>query len=119
MWLLIATMRLIFHINHYLLTHKIQRFVKRFQMFHQPILNYQNRKMVQLEWFLRKRLGPLLKTGLPLMKNVLKPLAKSVLIPLGLTAAGSETHATIRKKIVGSTITTIIISNEEMFDIMK
>ena len=53
------------------------------------------------------------------MKNVLKPLAKSVLIPLGLTAAGSETHATIRKKIVGSAITTLIISNEEMFDIMK
>ena len=76
-------------------------------------------KMVQLEGFLRKRLGPLLKTGLPLMKNVLKPLAKSVLIPLGLTAAGSETHATIRKKIVGSAITTLIISNEEMFDIMK
>ena len=76
-------------------------------------------KMVQFEGFLRKRLGPLLKTGLPLMKNVLKPLAKSVLIPLGLTAAGSETHATIRKKIVGSAITTLIISNEEMFDIMK
>ena len=76
-------------------------------------------KMVQLEGFLRKRLGPLLNTGLPLMKNVLKPLAKSVLIPLGLTAAGSETHATIRKKIVGSAITTLIISNEEMFDIMK
>ena len=32
-------------------------------------------------------IGPLPKTGLPLMKNVLKPLAISVLIPLGLTAA--------------------------------
>ena len=31
-------------------------------------------------------LGPLLKTGLPLIKNLIKPLAKSVLIPLGLTA---------------------------------
>ena len=76
-------------------------------------------KMVQIEGFLRKHLGPFLKTGLPLMKNVLKPLAKSVLIPLGLIAAGSETHATIRKKIVGSAITTLIISNEEMFDIIK
>ena len=37
--------------------------------------------------FLGTLLGPLLKTGLPLMKNVLKPLAKSISIPLGVTAA--------------------------------
>ena len=41
---------------------------------------------------------PLLKTGLPLMKNVIKPLAKSVLIPLGLTAAASAANAGIHKK---------------------
>ena len=34
--------------------------------------------------FLGRLLGPLLKTGLPLMKSVIKPLAKSVLVPLGL-----------------------------------
>ena len=34
--------------------------------------------------FLDRLLGPLLKTGLPLMKSVIKPLAKSVLVPLGL-----------------------------------
>ena len=34
-------------------------------------------------------LGPLPKTGLPLLEEVFKPLAKSVLIPLGLTAAAS------------------------------
>ena len=44
-------------------------------------------KMIQSGGFLGRLLGPLLKTGLPLMKNVIKPLAKSVLIPLGLTAA--------------------------------
>ena len=38
--------------------------------------------MVQLEGFLGKFLGPLPKTGLPLMGNILKPLAKSVLVPL-------------------------------------
>ena len=43
-------------------------------------------KIGQSEGFLGRILGPLLKTGLPLIKNVLKPLAKSVLIPLGLTA---------------------------------
>ena len=43
--------------------------------------------------FSGRLLGPLLKTGLPLMKNVLKPLAKSVLIPLGLTAAASATDS--------------------------
>ena len=47
-------------------------------------------KMIQSGGFLGKRLGPLLKTGLPLMKSVIKPLAESVLIPLGLTAAISS-----------------------------
>ena len=45
--------------------------------------------MIQSGEFLGRFLGPLLKTGLPLMKNVIKPLAKSVLIPLGLTAAAA------------------------------
>ena len=59
--------------------------------------------------FLGRLLGPLLKTGLPLMKNVLKPLTKSVLIPLGLAAAASATDAAIHKKIFGSGRTTLII----------
>ena len=46
-------------------------------------------KMIQSGGFLGKLLDPLLKTGLPLMKSVIKPLAKSVLVPLGLTAAAS------------------------------
>ena len=41
-------------------------------------------KMVQSGGFLGKLLGPLLKTGLPLIKNVIQPLAKSVLIPLAV-----------------------------------
>ena len=41
-------------------------------------------KMLQSGEFLGRLPGPLLKTGLPLIKNVIKPLAKSVLIPLGL-----------------------------------
>ena len=40
-------------------------------------------KMIQSGGFLGRLLGPLLKTGLPLIKNVINPLAKSVLIPLG------------------------------------
>ena len=44
-------------------------------------------KMIQSRGFLGRLLGPLVKTGLPLMKNVIKPLAKSVLISLELTAA--------------------------------
>ena len=43
-------------------------------------------------------MGPLLKTGLPLIKNVIKPLAKSVLIPLRLTEAASAADAGINKK---------------------
>ena len=55
-------------------------------------------KMMQSGGFLGRLLGPLLKTGLPLIKNVIKPLAKSVLIPLGLTAAASAADARIHKK---------------------
>ena len=69
--------------------------------------------------FLSRLLGPLLKTGLTLTKNVIKPLAKSVLIPLRLTAAASAADAGIRKKILGSGNTTLIISNNEMEDIIK
>ena len=54
--------------------------------------------MIQLGGFLSRLLVPLLKTGLPLIKNVTKPLAKSVLIPLGLTAAASAADAGIHKK---------------------
>ena len=76
-------------------------------------------KMIQSGGFLSRLLGPLLKTGLPLIKNVLTPLAKSVLIPLGLTAATSATNAGIHKKILGSGNTTLIISNNEMVDLIK
>ena len=55
-------------------------------------------RMVQSGGFLGRLLGPLLKNGLPLIKNVIKPLAKSVLIPLGLTVAASAADARIHKK---------------------
>ena len=49
------------------------------------------------------------------MKGVIQPLAKSVLIPLGLTAAASAADGGIHKKILGSgRNTTLIISNDEM-----
>ena len=78
-------------------------------------------KMTQSGGFLGKLLGPLLKTGLSLMKSVIKPLAKSVLIPLTLTAAASAADAGIHKKTLGSghNNTTLIISNDEMDDILK
>ena len=75
-------------------------------------------KIGQSGGFLGRLLGSLLKTGLPLIGNVLKPLAKSILIPLGLSAA-SATDAAVHKKMFGSGTTTLIISNEEMNDIMK
>ena len=55
-------------------------------------------KMIQSGGFLVRLLGPLLKAGLPLIKNVMKPLPKSVLITLGLTAAVSAADAEIHKK---------------------
>ena len=81
-------------------------------------------KMIQSGWFLGRLLGPLLRKGLPLVKNVIKTLAKSVLIPLGLTAAASAAEAGIHKKILESghnhpSSTTLIISNNEIEDIIK
>ena len=69
--------------------------------------------------FLGRLLGPLLKTRLLFLGNILKPLAQSVLLPLGLTAAAAATDAAIHKKMIGSGFTTLIISNEEMNDIME
>ena len=74
-------------------------------------------KMIRSGGFLGRLLGPLLKTGLPFMKNLIKPLAKSALIPLGLTTSAAD--AGIHKKILGSVTTTLIISNNEMEDIIK
>ena len=106
------------------------------QIFAKPFRNYlstdiklsksQIFKMIQSGGFL----GPLLKTGLPLMKNVIKPWAKSVLIPLGLTAAASAADAGIHKKSLRirssysssplrDNNTILIISNDEMKDIIK
>ena len=58
-----------------------------------------------------------MKTGLPLIGNVFKPLAKGILIPLGLTAAASD--AAIHKKIFELGVTTLIISREKINNIMK
>ena len=55
-------------------------------------------KIIQSGGFLGRLLGPLIKAGLPLIRNVIKPLAKSVLIHLGLTAAASAADAGIYKK---------------------
>ena len=58
---------------------------------------------------------PLLKSGLPLLKSAVKPLGM-----LGLTAAASATDAAINKKILGSeNHTTLIISNDDMQDLLK
>ena len=62
-------------------------------------------KIIMSGGCLGKLLGPLLKAGLPLIENVIKPLAKSILIPLGLTAAASAADAGI--------------PNEEMNDIIN
>ena len=51
--------------------------------------------MIQLGGFLGKLPRSLIKTGLSLIQNVFKPLAKSVLVPLGLTAAASATDVAI------------------------
>ena len=85
--------------------------------------------MIKSGGFLGRLLDPLLKTGIPFMRNVTKPLAKSVSIPLGLTAVAWAADAGIHKKILGSGRrhssssasynATLILSNDEMEDINK
>ena len=72
--------------------------------------------------FLGRFVGPLLKTGLPLLKNLLKPLTKSASMQLGLTAAAaaaSDAAIQKKKKKIGSDMTTLMISNEEMNFLMR
>ena len=69
-------------------------------------------KMIQSKGFFCRLLVPFLITGLPLIKNVIKPLAKSVLFLL-------RSAAEIHKKILRPGTTTLIMSHEELEDIMK
>ena len=82
-------------------------------------LKTQFNKIRQSGGFLGRLVGPLLKTDLSLLKDVLNLLAKNGLIPFGLTAATSATDPAIQNNIFGSGMTTLIISNKEMNDIMK
>ena len=83
-------------------------------------LKTQLSKMIQSGRFLCRFLGSLLKAGLPLRESVIQPLAKSVLIPLGLTAAASAADARIHKKNSGSgNNTTLMISSNEMKNILE
>ena len=105
----------------------MQIFVKLLQIIYHHYLSpdiklsrTQLSKMIQSRGFLSRLLGPLLKTGFPLKTNLIKPLAKIVLIPLGLTAAASAADAGIHKKILGpGNMITLIISNDQMNDIIK
>ena len=65
------------------------------------------------------KIRPLLKSDFVLRGVVLKPSAKMVLMPLGLTAAASATDEAIHKVMIGSGTTTLTISNKEINDIMK
>ena len=72
-------------------------------------------KMMQSGGFLGNLSG---KLAGPLMKLAV-PLAKNVLAPLGIYAAMSANDGSIKKKMLGSAVTTLIISNDEMDDILK
>ena len=86
--------------------------------------------MVQSGGFIGRLLGPLLETRLPLIKDVIKPSAKSILSPAELTAAASASDAGIHKKILGSgkrplhlalpnNTTKLMISHDKMKDLIE
>ena len=82
-------------------------------------------KMIKSGEFLGRLLGSLLKTGLSLLKNVIKPLSKSVLIPLGLTAAAAADVGIDKKNLESGHSssshknTVLLISNNDIEDIIK
>ena len=95
-------------------TAKLRNAIENNLQTHIKLSKAQISKIIQSGGFLGKILGPLLKTGLPLLKSVIKPLGL-----LGLTAASSAIDAGVQKKIYGSGTTTLVTLNEEMNDIMK
>ena len=68
--------------------------------------------MIQLRGLLSRLLEPLLKTGLPLIENVLKSFAESALVPLELTAKALAADAAIQKKVFESSTTTLVFSKK-------
>ena len=117
--------------------HKLLLFNRQVANFRKAYANYlstdvklsktQLSMMIKSGGFLGRLLGSLLKTGLPLIKNVIKPLSKSVLIPLGLTAAAAAAaDVGIDKKNLESghsssshKNTVLLISNNDIEDVIK
>ena len=64
-------------------------------------------------------IGTLMKAGLPLIKNIIKPLAKSLPVPLRLTAAAPPPDASFLQIILVSRTRPLTISNKEKEDIKK
>ena len=110
--------KLVFHIV-YILTSLQKSFANKVVNIKLPKTKLS--KIKELDGYPGRLVRPLMKVGLPLIKNVLLPLTKSALIQLGLIAAAAEG---IHKKVSGSGasgsgITTLTISNEKMTDILK
>ena len=113
MRLAIQTMKLIFLINYCYLIDKLE--IKPYHTStDKQLTSKAELTKIQKGGFLRF-LTRLLKSGLPLLKSAIKPLGM-----LGLTAAASATDAAINKKFLGSgNHTTLIISNDDMQDLLK
>ena len=76
-------------------------------------------KKIHVGEFPGTNIGTLMKAGLPLIKNIIKPLAKSLPVPLRLTAAAPPPDASFLQIILVSRTTPLTISNKEKEDIKK
>ena len=92
--------------NLFLTNTQVWRLLKAFANNSSAKIKLSATQLYKIGEFLGRLLESLLKIGLPWIENVLKPLAKSVLIPLGLTSGASATDAAIHKKVFGSGVTT-------------
>ena len=107
---------MILTIRHKFLTHQFHHFVKLLWIIHQLAEDYQKCQLYekgQSKWFLGRLLGPLLKTGSPLIKSLLKPLFKSFIISFWVRVAGLAIDAVIQRELFGSIWQLLIILNEK------
>ena len=101
---------------------QISRFRKAFangSSINMKLSKTQLHKIGESGGFSGRLLRSLVKTGLPLIGNSLKPLTKSILIPPGLTSTASATDSAIHEKKFGSGTTALVFSNEGLNYIIK
>ena len=112
-------MQLIFHITYSALIDKSRVFGRFLQIIHLLLENHWRHRYTQnrIRWVSWQNSWIIDKSQFNINKKIDQALTTSIVIQLGLISTVSAADAEIHKKNLGSAMTTLIISNEEMEDI--